>query len=347
MHGQAVRSCSLAGTEESIMHTSEGTSPDIGIMFRREQDPATLMAWAQRVEEMGFDQLWVVEDCFYLGGIAQAAMALAATGRLKVGMGINPAVARNPAFLAMEYATLASAFPGRFIGGIGHGVAEWMDQVGARPASWLKSIDEITTTVRRILRGERVDFEGTYVRLSGVQLESAPSPVPPVLLGVRGDKSLRLAGSCADGLLLAELSGPAYIQWARKLMAEGRADAGRDGEGQVIVFVPCQVDDLSPAAARQKMGEVIAGMNAGGLQPQVTRLPFALEMNEMMARGTLVDEMPDEWMHELAIAGTHDDARKSVSRFAEAGANAVVLVPPEDVDWDSWLTAQAWAVASH
>ena len=97
-------------------------TPEMGVMFRREQDPATLVDYARRVEAVGFDQLWAVEDCFYAGGIAQVAIALAATSRLKVGMGINPAVARNPAFLAMEYATLANAFPGRFIGGIGHGV---------------------------------------------------------------------------------------------------------------------------------------------------------------------------------------------------------------------------------
>jgi 5,10-methylenetetrahydromethanopterin reductase len=145
---------------------------------------------------------------------------------------------------------------------------------------------------------------------------------------------------------LVEFSGPEYIRWARTLMAGGRAAAGRDGEGQVTVFVPCQVDDTSPASARQKMREIIAGINAGGLQPHIARMSFASEMAAMIAAGTLLEEMPGEWVHDLSIAGSHDDARHSVSRLAASGANAVVLVPPDDADWDSWLNAQAWAVAS-
>ncbi|NRD60055.1 LLM class flavin-dependent oxidoreductase, partial [Corallococcus exiguus] len=117
------------------------TKPHIGVMFRREQDPATLAAEARRAEALGFDQFWIVEDCFYMGGISQAAIALTATTTITVGIGINPGVAHNPAILAMEYATLARAFPGRLIGGIGHGVSEWMAQIGEKPASPMKSIE--------------------------------------------------------------------------------------------------------------------------------------------------------------------------------------------------------------
>ena len=109
----------------------------IGVMFRREQPPEHLVDYARRVEAAGLDELWLVEDCFYHGGIAQVATALAVTERITVGLGIAPAVARNASFLAMEFATLAHMHPARFHGGIGHGVGGWMEQIGARPASWL------------------------------------------------------------------------------------------------------------------------------------------------------------------------------------------------------------------
>ncbi len=180
--------------------------PGIGVMFRREQAPERLVAFARRVEALGFDELWVVEDCFYTGGIAQAATALAATERITVGLGIAPAVARNASFLAMEFATLARMHPGRFHGGIGHGVAEWMDQIGETPSSWLAALEETTTAVRALLAGKDVTVSGKSVRLRDVELEHAPDVVPPVSLGVRGPKSLRLAGRCADGTILAENS---------------------------------------------------------------------------------------------------------------------------------------------
>ena len=325
------------------------TSPEIGVMFRREQDPATLVDYAQRVEAMGFDQLWVVEDCFYAGGIAQVAIALTATTRLKVGMGINPAVARNPAFLAMEYATLANAFPGRFIGGIGHGVAEWMEQIGARPASWLRSIEEIATAVRRILRGEHVTIDGRYARLTDVHLERPPAVVPPVLLGVMGEKSVRLAGACADGLIAVEYAGAEYVHWAGELMAEGRAEAGRGGNAHIVALTGCVVDNESPAAARQVFREIIAQQNGSGIQPTIGRMPFAAEMAALAAQGgarALEAGMQDEWIDRLAVTGSHVDARAAVDRYADAGADAVILVPPEDGDWDAWLAKQVWATGS-
>ena len=321
-------------------------SPELGVMFRREQDPATLIDYGRRVEAMGFDQLWVVEDCFYAGGIAQAAIALASTNRLKIGMGINPAVARNPAFLAMEYATLANAFPGRFIGGIGHGVSSWMEQIGAKPASWLTSLEEITSAVRRILQGDLVTTQGRYAQLREVQIERVPRVIPPVLLGVMGERSVRLAGACADGLLVVENSGAEYVSWARAVMVESRLAAGRSGAPQVVVYANAVVDNDSPAAARLILREVIAQNNGSKLHSTVERMPFATEMGELISHGgadALRQSMPDDWIDRLAITGSHADARGAVARYADVGADAVILVPPDNSDWDDWLGKQSWA----
>lgn len=324
------------------------SSTIIGVMFRREQDPSTLATYARRAEELGFDQLWVVEDCFFMGGLTQAAIALAATERITVGIGINPGVVRNAAFLAMEYATLANAFPGRFIGGIGHGVAEWMDQVGARPKSWLRSIEEITLAVRQILRGENVTTSGEYVRLDNVQLFQAPEQVPPVLLGVRGEKSLRLAGSCSEGALLAEGSPPDYVRWAIERMRDGRADANRSDPVEAVVYVNSLVDDDAPDASRKQMRSVIAEMIGGGLSPSTAKAPFAEELQALIEQGgeaALKEHMPDAWVNELAISGTSADATASVEKLVDAGATGVILVPPEGVEFDVWLENQQWAVS--
>src|SRR5436190_24060822 len=74
-------------------------------------------------EGLGFSERWISEDCFYTGGVSGAAIALSATSRIQVGLGLVSAVVRHPAVLAMECATLARAFPGRFRPGIGLGLA--------------------------------------------------------------------------------------------------------------------------------------------------------------------------------------------------------------------------------
>lgn len=313
---------------------------EIGVMFRREQHPATLIDYARRVEAMGFDQLWVVEDCFYMGGIAQAAVALAATERIRVGIGINPAVARNPAFLAMEYATLASAFPSRLIGGIGHGFGGWMAQIGAKPTSWLRSIEEIATAVQRILRGDEVTVSGNYASLDRVRLFDPPTVVPPVLLGVQGERSLRLAGACADGVVLAEGAGPDYVRWARQHLAHGRADANRSDPATVVVYAHCLVDDADPERARTCMRDIVAESVAMQVSPQFAHTSFGRDLGEVAAEGganAVRAAMSDALLHQLAITGSDADGVAAIERLGEAGADAVILVPPDEADWDAWL----------
>ena len=312
--------------------------PHLGVMYRREQDPANLIETAQRVESLGFDQLWVVEDCFYLGGISQAAIALAATSSLTVGIGINPGVAHNPAILAMEYATLARTFPGRLIGGIGHGVAEWMEQIGENVASPLTAIEEITLSVRRLLRGERISVAGHYVTLRDVALDTPPSAVPPVLLGVRGPKSIALAGRIADGILLAENSAPDFVRYARATM-----DAERASPGYLGVYVNTSIDRERPARAIAEMRELVALQNSRGLTAETRGLPFAAELATLAEGGyeRLHRDLPDAWVRELAIAGSVEEGHERIAAFAAVGADAIVFTPAAGWEWDGWLRSVA------
>src|SRR4051812_26450138 len=93
-----------------------------GVMFRPEWPPEELPAFARGVEQDGFDELWLVEDCFVVGGLRMAGAALAAGGRIDVGIGLLPAALRNPALTAMKIAGLARLHPGRFSAALGHGV---------------------------------------------------------------------------------------------------------------------------------------------------------------------------------------------------------------------------------
>src|SRR4029453_15132743 len=92
----------------------------MGFMFDRDRAPAELPGFARDLEAAGADDLWVVEDLGWGGPVSAAAFALAATERMRVGIGIAPVPLRNPALLAMELATLARVHPGRLGAGPGH-----------------------------------------------------------------------------------------------------------------------------------------------------------------------------------------------------------------------------------
>jgi alkanesulfonate monooxygenase SsuD/methylene tetrahydromethanopterin reductase-like flavin-dependent oxidoreductase (luciferase family) len=99
---------------------------NLGVVFRPQSPPERLRDVAQAAEAAGVGDLWLWEDCFGEGGLSAAAAALAWTERLHVAVGLLPVPLRNPALAAMEIATPARMFPGRFTAGLGHGVLDWM-----------------------------------------------------------------------------------------------------------------------------------------------------------------------------------------------------------------------------
>ncbi|MBA3947543.1 MAG: LLM class flavin-dependent oxidoreductase [Herpetosiphonaceae bacterium] len=298
-------------------------------MFRCQYPPELLPVFAGQAEHVGFDELWIVEDCFWSGGIATTTVALGATQHMAVGLGILPAVARNPAFVAMELATLARLFPGRLLPGFGHGVAAWMEQVGALPPSQLAALEETTLAVKALLRGERYHASGRYVHLDQVKLDLPPTSIPPVALGVRGPKSLALSGRVADGTILAEAAAPAYVAWARAQTAAGAATVGRTEPHRLTVYAWCSID-ANGAAARAKLRPVVAAtlVSAEG-GTQLAPLDIADDVRALAKRGVdaLCADMPDVWLDQLAVCGTPAEGAQAIEQLYAAGADSVVLVP--------------------
>ena len=146
-----------------------------GVVFRPQSPPEQLRAAVEAAEAAGVDELWLWEDCFLEGGLTTAAAALAWSERITVGIGLLPVPFRNPALAAMELATLARLFPGRLTVALGHGVQDWMRQVGAAVDSPMTLLREHTTAVRALLAGETVDVRGRYVALDKVTLDWPPA----------------------------------------------------------------------------------------------------------------------------------------------------------------------------
>jgi 5,10-methylenetetrahydromethanopterin reductase len=280
---------------------------------------------ARRLEVGGADQLWIIEDCFYTAGMSLAATSLAVTDRLRVGLGIVPAVARNAAITAMEFATLCGLAPGRFIPGIGHGVQSWMAQMGARPSSPLTTLEEVLIAVRRLLAGEKVTMHGQHVHLDDVQLDQPPADPPGILAGVRGPKSMAVAGRSAGGVVLAEPASPTYVQWAVD-------QAGRPDEFHVAVFSVLCVTEQRADAFR-----IMAPWLASILErPHVglTVLPFFDDLAARFAERGVdgLATMPADWWAELGPIGSLDDAAAHLDALNAAGVHSIGLFPSPEVE---------------
>jgi alkanesulfonate monooxygenase SsuD/methylene tetrahydromethanopterin reductase-like flavin-dependent oxidoreductase (luciferase family) len=274
----------------------------LGVVFLPQLPPERLRGVARAADEAGLEELWLWEDCFRESGVAAAAAALAWTGRLRVGVGLLPVPLRNVALTAMEVATLDRLFPGRLVVGVGHGVQDWMGQVGARVDSPLTLLREYLEALRALLRGEEVATEGRYLRLDRVALDWPPPAAPAVLAGATGPRTLRLCGEFADGTILTAGTPPEGVRRARELIEQGRRAASRAEAHPVTVYLHAAT---GPGAAERLEAEV----RSWGDDPA-----------------------------EVAVAGDAPAVAEAVRRWADAGADTVVLQPtPADPDPEGFM----------
>jgi 5,10-methylenetetrahydromethanopterin reductase len=286
----------------------------IGVVFAARAPPASRPTFAARAEALGYDELWVVEDCFLSGGLTLATAALAVTERIAVGIGLLPAAVRNPAITAMEIGTIARLYPGRLSVAIGHGVESWMSQIDARPPKRVGVLGEVITAIRMLLAGETVNASGSWVKLSSVALENPPDIAPPILAGTTGPQGITLAGRRADGLLLPEGCGPKFIAHATQLAAQAHRVPACPLE--IVVYAWMRIGE--DRAARAALTEAVSHWVGSGL--------YAGPMREAG-----IDASPDlgpidrPAADQLAIVGTEAQCVAGVDRFVHAGAQRLVL----------------------
>ena len=273
------------------------TTPRLGICFVPTLPPEALPGLARLADEH-LDDLWVWEDCFKESGIASAAVALSATERVRVGLGLMPAPLRAPSLAAMEIATLQRVFPGRFVPGIGHGVQDWMRQSGVRVESPMTLLEEHLRAVRGLLAGETVSTEGRYVRLDGVRLDWPPAPGERLMSGGFGPRTVALAARHTDGLLTA--AGRTLDELDAQV---GLARQARSDEGLSVAPEDFEVvHGLIVATGDEARERLATEMQVWGQEPDGTN----------------------------GVAGDAQQVAELIRRLAAVGATTVVAQPTSD-----------------
>ena len=262
---EASRSLGCGDHNGAMATVTQDQPPTIALVQPAYQPPEHMVGAARAAEQSGLQEVWLWEDCFYSSGIAPAAAILAATERMRVGIGLLPVPLRAPSLTAMEIAAIARMFPGRFLPGLGHGVLDWMGQAGVRVDSPVTLLREHLEVIGALLRGAEVTTAGRYVSLTGVQLNFPPQVVPSVFVGGRGPRTLALGAELADGVILDDAApegrtDPARVRQVAEHLAAIRESAGRSGRAEIVVFLPTRMGASSGEVAHE-----IAALHAAGV----------------------------------------------------------------------------------
>src|SRR5439155_25316861 len=122
---------------------------------------------------------------------------------LTTGISVSPVAYRTPMGFAMSAGTLGALTGGRFILGIGSGAVhrpEFRRAMGIRASSTLAIMRDYLTTVRGLLAGETVDYDGPALSIRGQRLAIDPPPRTPVYLAAPEPRMLQLRGDAASGI---------------------------------------------------------------------------------------------------------------------------------------------------
>jgi alkanesulfonate monooxygenase SsuD/methylene tetrahydromethanopterin reductase-like flavin-dependent oxidoreductase (luciferase family) len=312
----------------------------VGLDARLGLPLAQLRELGREAADLGFDSAWTpaggAPDAFHVC----SGWATASNNRLTTGISVVPAARMwtVPA-LAMQAATVGEISGGRFILGIGtggYGDAFWKSvKMPNRPLAVMR---DYLTTLRRLLAGETVTYDGPAVKLAGVSVGRFPRV--PVYLAALGPQMLRLAGECADGVCL-NWCAPEQIAWSRDRIAEGAKKAGRDpSEIKVSMYIRVCVDEDEQAArrafAQQVLGYAMArpgAANTQGYRAHFGRMGFEQVLTELEARrsagaseGELLDAAPDDLLRTVGYFGSPKGAAEAFRSRANGLDEAIVRV---------------------
>ena len=305
----------------------------------------------QEAVRLGYTSIWTPEttghDAFQTCAMRWEATRHVVPGGLTTGIAVSPVALRTPMSLAMGGGTLSDRTGGRFIMGIGSGGlnSEEERQALGIKGSTIGLMRDYLTTVRALVAGETVTYEGTALTLRGAHLAIEPPPRTPVHLGALGPQMLRLGGELADGVDLNWCT-PEQISWSRERVAEGAARTGRDPSSvKVVEYIRVCVDDDVDLAqrtfVRNMLGYALGRRGAGprdrklGYRAHFDRMGFAQalsQLDDLRNGGTsipqLVDVFPGEMGQRVGYFGPASGAARALSSLAKGLDIAIVRVVP-------------------
>jgi 5,10-methylenetetrahydromethanopterin reductase len=170
-------------------------------------------------EGLGYRRAWCYDSpALYADVWMTLALAAERTTRIGLGPAVLVPSLRHVMTTAAAIATLTALAPGRVAVGVGAGLTGRL-ALGRRPLPW-REVAAYLRTLRALLRGEEVEWEGAVIRMLHRPGFAPPRPIDvPLLVGAQGPKGEAMARELADGLLTLGPRPPAGFSWVAEIVA--------------------------------------------------------------------------------------------------------------------------------
>ena len=311
-------------------------------LYLQDMHVREMVKYSQIAEAHGFESVWIAESRLARDAIVPVTAIATDTSRIKVGAGVINTWTRNAALIAQTFATLDELSAGRVILGLG----AWWDplakKVGIDRTNPLQCMKEYVQVIRRLFNAEEVTFQGEFVKMDGVKLDTlhgsgaGPRNVP-IYIGGTGFQMLELAGEIADGVLLNYLVSPRYNERAWESIRRGAERTHRDPRGiDSPQLIACSMDEDADRAVELAKNHVTMTI---GQQPHIAKASgvdedLIREVQERMGGWpakpggieNAAEIVPDEVVRLITASGTPADCEKKIKEYMAAGCSSPLLL---------------------
>jgi len=339
--------------------------PKAGVIFKSYEPLSAMQRYAAQTEASNLTGgFWIAEAYHWFrqygleprGCFTTLAAVSMATREIPIGLGITSPYMRHPTIQASEAAAIDELSAGRFIMGIGVGKVgiEYLeyDIEKLRP---VKVHHEAMEIMRRVFSGEAYSYKGEYYESTMPAYDRAADGLRtgiPIYVGATGPFMQKLAGRESDGMLLAGLTSPAFVRYARDNMDAGAAKAGRtlpeDFPVGGVILCACSKDGArAKNATRSYTGTYIVNkirnikndvILAGSGLPDSTWDPFRKAIEEG-TQDNVTHLVTDEMMRRFTvISGTPEECLEITQELVDAGLNLPLLEVVGETEADNLET---------
>jgi 5,10-methylenetetrahydromethanopterin reductase len=304
-------------------------------------------------DRLGLGSVWISERFGGKSGevISGAAAMLSANMGIASGLLQNLPL-RHPIVVAGYAATMAKLTEDRFALGIGRGTDQFADVTGTSRLTF-QLLEDYIGILRRLWRGESVDYDGRLGRIRGLRLGVELARSPPIIMAAMGEKTCRWAGSLCDGVLFNSLWTPDAVARCVRAVREGAERAGRDPSSVriwTIQVTACEVSEelmLSYVVRRMNtyllfppMFEAICKANRWDASAANALRSALAGLDKERRAGTMGDEAttreiddlrrmrdlyPRAWLYQGNAVGSAEECAKATRARLDAGADGVLF----------------------
>ncbi len=178
----------------------------VGTNYGGVPTPESFFHYVDRVEEAGFDSLWVGDHIAWTNPTLEALTTLACyvarTKRVTIGTSVLIMPLRQPVVLAKMLGTMAYLSNGRVVAGFGVGGEnkKEFDACGVPHHQRGEIMDEALDAMTRLWKEDGVTFHGKHFSFDNLSLDPKP-PRLPIYIGGRSEAAYQRAARWADGYI--------------------------------------------------------------------------------------------------------------------------------------------------